>query len=101
MTILINIHKRRGQPRAKYDVLIDRRTIFGNPHPIGYCPICNRVHDRKDCVSEYKKDFYKRLTNPEFHDKVLSLKGKVLGCWCYPLLCHGNVIIEYLKQYES
>ena len=21
-----------------------------------------------------------------------ELKGKVLGCWCYPELCHGDVL---------
>jgi hypothetical protein len=98
ITTLVNIRKRKGHPRPKYDVLIDRRTIFGNPHPIGYCNVCQRVHDRKDCISEYKKDFYKHLTNPEFRDKVLSLKDQVLGCWCAPLPCHGDVIIEYLEQ---
>ena len=70
MTSLVNIRKIKGQPRAKYDVLIDRRTIFGNPHLIGQCNICNRVHDRKDCIAEYKKYFYKRcLTDTIFRER--------------------------------
>ena len=99
MTTLVNIRKVKGKPKPKYDVLIDRRTIFGNPHPIGYCNICKRIHDRKDCVNEYKKDFYHKInSDPEFKRKVLELKDKILACWCTPLLCHGNVIIEYLEN---
>lgn len=91
-TSVVNRRKTR-----KYDVYIGRGTPFGNPHVIGYCFICKTLHDRVGAVEAYKRDFYKRLTNPEFRDMVLSLKGKVLGCWCVPLLCHGNIIIEYLN----
>jgi hypothetical protein len=94
MTKLVNLHKTK-----QFDVKIDRTTEFGNPHPIGYCVICKRVHDRKDCIEEYKKYFYNRiLTDKIFHDKVLTLKGKVLACWCHPLECHGNVIIETIDE---
>ena len=24
------------------------------------------------------------------HKELHTLKGKVLGCWCYPKRCHGN-----------
>ena len=30
----------------------------------------------------------------ELNEKVKQLKGKALGCHCYPLRCHG----EHLKQ---
>lgn len=93
MTLLIN---RRDKKR--YDFYIGRGTTFGNPHTIGYCNLCNKTHDRKDCVDTYKIYFYNRLlTDSSFHDKVLSLKGQTLGCWCKPKLCHGDIIIEYLE----
>jgi hypothetical protein len=83
----------------KFDVKIDRSGPFGNPHPIGYCPICNVVHDRKGCIDAFRVYFYNRLlTDQNFRDKVLALKGRVLACWCYPLECHGNVIIEVLEN---
>lgn len=100
-TTVVNIRKLKDKPRQKCDVLIDRRTVFGNPHPIGQCNICNRVHDRKDSIAEYKKYFYKRLTDLKFRDKVLELKGKRLGCWCAPLVCHGDVIKEYLEENQK
>ena len=26
-----------------------------------------------------------------------ELKGKILGCWCKPLPCHGDIIIKITK----
>lgn len=93
-TNLVNLRQTK-----RFDAKIDRTTTFGNPHPIGYCYICNRLHDRTDCILEYKKYFYNRiLTDKIFRDKVLALKGLVLACWCHPLECHGKVIIEYLEN---
>ena len=77
----------------KCDVYIGRGTPFGNPFRIGV------DGDRKQVLDKYKEYFIKRgLTDPMFRDKVLSLKGKTLGCWCVPLACHGDVIIEYLEN---
>jgi len=73
-------------------VLIDRTTIFGNPYRIG-------THGNRDnVVTRYKRYFYNRIKDPLFRKDVESLKGKVLACWCSPLSCHGDVIIEYLEK---
>jgi hypothetical protein len=78
--------------KAKYDIRIDRGTPFGNPFDHSKLGIT-----RVECVRRYKEWFYKRLTDEAFRDRVLSLKNKILGCWCVPDLCHGMVIIEYLE----
>ncbi|MBA7573145.1 hypothetical protein ES708_14940 [subsurface metagenome] len=76
-----------------YDVRIDRCSIFGNPFVVG------RDGDRCEVIAKYKDYFYKRLAeDPEFRSKVQELKGKVLGCWCKPFQCHGDVIAEYLNK---
>lgn len=92
MTTVINIRRKKGQPMPHYDALIDRRTVFGNPYQIG------ADGDRELVLSKFRTYFNRRLTDPTFRDKVLSLKGKVLGCWCKPLACHGDVIVEYLEH---
>lgn len=28
-----------------------------------------------------------------------KLKDKVLGCWCKPLSCHGDVLVELIEIY--
>lgn len=93
MTTLINLRKTK-----RCDVRIDRPSIFGNPFQIG------TDGDRVQVLQKYKEYFYKRLeTDTNFREKVDGLKGKVLGCWCFPDLCHGMVIIEYLDgiPYET
>ena len=85
-TTLVNLRKTK-----LYDVKIDRDTEFGNHYKIG-------IHgDRKQVLEKYRTYFYNRiLTDKKFLGKILNLKGKVLACWCCPLDCHGDVIIEFL-----
>ena len=39
-------------------------------------------------------EFYRRyiLSNSNLIETVKELKGKVLGCWCAPYLCHAEVL---------
>ena len=32
---------------------------------------------------------------------VLQLRGKVLGCHCKPLACHGDVLADYLNSLDD
>ena len=83
---------------SKYDVLIDRTTIFGNPFKIGI------DGDRDLVIRKYKAYFYKRIWKDlKFAGNVASLtflKNIKLGCWCKPLACHGDVISEFLENNE-
>ena len=91
-TTLVNIR------HSKCDVAIGRLSIYGNPFRIG------EDGDRVQVIEKYREWFYKRiLTDGGFRDRIQSLKGKVLGCWCVPEPCHGMVIIEYLEEipYEN
>lgn len=77
----------------EYEVYIGRSSIFGNPFIIG------QHGTRRDVILLYKKYFKDRITNdPSFKKEVLSLKGKILGCHCKPLACHGDIIVEYLND---
>lgn len=87
MTFLVNIN------RARCEVYIGRGTPFGNAYKIG------ENGDRDEVIRLYRIDFFERLKrDPEWKKKVDSLKGKVLGCHCAPLACHGNIIIDYLDK---
>lgn len=75
---------------------IDRRSIFGNPFKIG------ENNTRKGVIEKYKIWFYNKIkTDKNFKTCVNNLKGKTLGCWCTPLPCHGDVIIEYLNGLKT
>jgi hypothetical protein len=85
--LVVNLRK------EKYDVYIGRGSIFGNPFHIG------KDGNREEVIEKYKKYFEKRIAEDcKFKNAVLSLKGKVLGCYCKPLKCHGDVIAEYLDS---
>jgi hypothetical protein len=76
---------------SKYDVMADRSTIFGNPYHIG------KDGSREEVIGLHKLYFYKRVAvDPEFLKAVLSLKGKIVGCWCKPLPCHVDTIAEFV-----
>lgn len=97
MTRLSNLRHTKGE------VYCGRGTPFGNPFEHG------RDGTRDEVCDKYEEYFNKRLTDPEFRDKVLSLKGKVLECWCRciphcynkkckSLRCHCETIINYLNN---
>ncbi len=36
--------------------------------------------------------------NPELMESLGELENKVLGCWCHPEACHGDVLIKLLAE---
>jgi len=88
------------------EIYIGRPTEWGNP----YTHISDKetkaefvVPTRKDAIQKYEE----YLLSSELIDKVQSLKGKVLGCWCVSEIrdgssknpvCHGEVIARILNQ---
>lgn len=76
----------------KCDVYIGRPSVFGNPFSV-------YKYGRKQCIEKYRQYFELLIKHdPKFREKVLSLKGKKLGCFCKPLECHGDVIAEYVDK---
>lgn len=72
---------------------------FGNPHPVGQCWLCGTYHLKVHAIEAFRVDFLTRVkTDKEFARRVLALKGKVLGCFCAPAACHGDVIAEWLNE---
>ena len=76
--------------KEPYDVYIGRPSIWGNPFVIG------RDGTRQEVIDKFRQ----RLeTTPELKCMVKKeLKGKVLGCWCKPKLCHGDVLVEIAES---
>lgn len=92
-TKVVNLRK------EPWDVYIGRPSKFGNPMRIG-----ERIDGKPDPVSRgeaiawFREYFKAKLKiDPKFKVAVEALRGKVLGCYCKPLPCHGDVIVEYLE----
>ena len=72
-----------------YDVYIGRGSIWGNPFRIG-------VHGtREEVIIKYK---WYVLNKPTLLACLPELKGKVLGCYCKPLACHGDILVDLLEK---
>lgn len=71
--------------KEPYDVYIGRPTKWGNPFKIG------DNGTREEVIEKYRKYI---LSNKLLMLDVHTLKDKVLGCWCKPEACHGDVLAE-------
>lgn len=71
--------------RAPFDVYIGRPGPWGNPFVIG------RDGDRDEVIRRYEAWL---LEQPDLVVRLPELRGKVLGCWCAPRHCHGDVLVR-------
>ena len=78
--------------RERYDVYIGRPSRFGNPFVVG------RDGTRDECIARYR--LWLR-TQPQLLAELPRLRGKVLGCWCAPRPCHGDVLAELADALPS
>ena len=58
-------------------------------------PFSVKKYGRKGCIDKYK-EYIKN--NKELFSDLEELNGKVLGCWCAPKACHGDVLLELLNS---
>jgi len=92
-TTVVNIR------HAKCDVYIGRPRpgqdgYFGNKYHV-------EPHGREVAISMFRSLFARRLkTDHEYRLRVLGLRGKILGCYCKPLSCHGDVIADWVNSQE-
>lgn len=75
--------------KEKYDAYIGRPSKWGNPFEIG------KDGTRKEVIEKYRQYI---LSNKELMNSLHELEGKVLGCWCKPHACHGDVLVELIEK---
>lgn len=52
-----------------------------------------RVATAEEAVARYKAELWERIKSEELSlERLASLAGKTLGCWCAPACCHGDVL---------
>jgi hypothetical protein len=89
--LLVPAHVRLGEPRAvhckreRHHVYIGRPSKWGNPFVVG-------THGaRGECVAQYERWL---RSKDELFAALEELRGLVLGCWCAPRACHGDVLVR-------
>ena len=83
MTKVVNLRK------EKYDVYIGRGSKWGNPFIIG------KDGTREDVISKYEMYIMDR---DSLIEALPELEGKVLGCFCKPLPCHGDILVRMVED---
>lgn len=71
--------------REPHNVYIGRPSKWGNPFVIG------RDGDRDTVIALYERYL---LSTPSLKAALPQLTGRVLGCWCHPKSCHGDVLVR-------
>lgn len=72
--------------KENFDVYIGRPGKWGNPFPL------LNEHERTEVIQKYREYL---SAHPELVEAAKKeLRGKILGCWCAPKACHGDVLLE-------
>jgi hypothetical protein len=86
--------------KESYDVYIGRPSKWGNPYthiPDKKTLAKHIVPTREDAVNAYK-DYILNGEGKHLLNDLHELKGKVLGCWCSPKSCHGDILMELIEK---
>ncbi len=75
--------------RQYYDVYIGRPSKYGNPFEIG------KDGTRGEVIEKFRVYALEHFTEEEI---VNELRGKILGCWCSPLACHGDILSKIANK---
>jgi hypothetical protein len=51
--------------------------------------------ERDEVISKFEEYL---LKNEELMKDLHELKGKILGCWCKPEACHGDILAKYADK---
>lgn len=87
--------------KEPYDVYIGRPSKWGNPftHKQDGKTLAKYVlGSREEAVEAYRE----WITNGEgkhLMNDLYELADKVLGCWCYPKSCHGDILKELVYKH--
>lgn len=68
------------------EILID--SVWKNPYS-------TKKFSREQAMAMYANDL---LRKSDLLERLPELRGKILGCWCHPEACHGDVLIQRIQS---
>lgn len=77
--------------KEKYTRYIGRGSIFGNPFKIG------KHGTRNEVIQHYELYARKHV----IHNIAALPEDAILGCYCKPQACHGDIIIKIWKELHN
>lgn len=96
----MKIYNKRTDKDIPTDAIcVGRPSVFGNPYShLSNTAAKYKVGTRAEAISKFR-DNVNQL--PEFREIIKKeLKGKSLICWCAPLPCHAEILMEIANSGE-
>ena len=79
--------------KEEFDVYIGRGSVWGNPYSHREGTLAEHiVGSRSEAIQKYEEYL---LSNEDLMRRLPELKGKILGCWCKPKSCHGDILLKH------
>ena len=98
--LLVPAHVQLGEPRAvhckreRHHVYVGRNPKWLPPSKWGNRFVVGVHGTREECVALHRADLRERLREEAaLWASLDELRGLVLGCWCAPRSCHGDVLV--------
>jgi hypothetical protein len=79
-------------------VYIGRNMTFYVPGAVGSKwanPFKVDKYGREGCLRKYEENI---RANPDLMNSLKELENKVLGCWCHPEGCHGDILVKLVNE---
>lgn len=83
--------------KEPYDVYIGRPSKWGNPYSHKQGTLAKFKVDSVDQAVEMFEKYITEGEGVHLLKDLHELKGKVLGCWCKPGKCHGDVLLKLIQ----
>lgn len=89
--------------QSPYDIYIGRPSKWGNPysHKKDGKTLAEFIVDTREEAIEAYREYITNGDGKHLLNDLSELKGKFLGCWCHPLPCHGDVLMELIEEYVN
>jgi len=97
---MLRVLNRRNDTIPPGAVYVGRPTKWGNPFKITdplLPPGLTKEEKHRAVTDEYRRYI---TNNPELMGQLPELKGKDLVCWCSPLPCHAEVLLELANKHR-
>ena len=85
--------------RDYYNTMIDRSSKWGNPFTHIKGPSRGKyiVDTREESIDAYE-EWITKGEGMHLLEDLHELKDKILGCWCKPKSCHGDILCKLVNE---
>ena len=87
--------------KAPYDIYIGRPSKWGNifTHIQDGISLAKYVVGSRDEAVESYREWITNGEGKHLLKDLPELKNKIIGCWCKPQSCHGDILAELVSKH--